>query len=230
MCQALVTTRAKRRRRRAPTTGMTAIDVRADFQRARRAYLFARTSRWLTTRRPSRTRPRDLGDVAALSWRTPGLRPIPLEAIVGTVDAAIDFDAGFRPATDRIAPRWESIARAHRDGRSLPPISVLERPDGYYVLDGRHRVSVARALGHGDIDAWTSPAGPAAPSSPPQPTTTNPERPMTQLTRRFRVALSNALRDHHAEAPVHFHAGDDGRPYVCENLRCSSPNLTTSHR
>src|SRR4051794_33322727 len=230
MCQAPVTTRAQRRRRRAPTTGMTAIDVRADFQRARRAYLFARTSRWLTTRRPSRTRPRNLGDVAALSWRTPQLRPIPLEAIVGTVDAAIDFDAGFRPATDRLAPRWESIARAHRDGRSLPPISVLERPDGYYVLDGRHRVSVARALGHGDIDAWTSPAGPAAPPSPPQHTTTNPERPMTQLTRRFRVALSNALRDHHTEAPVHFHAGDDGRPYVCENLRCSSPNLTTRHR
>jgi hypothetical protein len=209
---------------------MTAIDVRADFQRARRAYLFARTSRWLTTRRPSRTRPRDLGDVAALSWRTPQLRPIPLEAIVGTVDAAIDFDAGFRPANDRIAPRWERIARAHRDGRSLPPISVLERPDGYYVLDGRHRVSVARALGNGDIDAWTSPAGPAAPPCPHQPTTTNPERPMAQLTHRFRVAVSNALRERHAEPPVHFHAGDDGRPYVCENLRCSSPHLTTRHR
>ena len=156
---------------------MTAIDVRADFQRARRAYLFARTRRWLTARRPSRTRPRDLGDVAALSWRTPRLRPIRLEAIVGTVDAAIDFDAGFRPATDRMATRWESIARAHRDGRSLPPISVLERPDGYYVLDGRHRVSVAHALGHGDIDAWTSPAGPAAPARPPQPTTTTRRDP-----------------------------------------------------
>jgi hypothetical protein len=172
MCQAFPTTTSQRRRRRAPTTGMTAIDVRADFQRARRAYRFARTSRWLTARRPSRTRPRDLGDVAALSWRTPRLRPIPLEAIVGTVDAAIDFDAGFRPATDRIAPRWQSIARAHRDRRSLQPIAVLERPDGYYVRDGRHRVSVARALGHGDIDAWTSPAGPAAPARPPNPTPT----------------------------------------------------------
>jgi hypothetical protein len=208
---------------------MTAIDVRADFQRARRAYLFARTSRWLTARRPSRIRPRDLGDVAALSWSTPRLRPIPLEAIVGTVDAAIDFDAGFRPATDRVATRWESIARVHRDGRSLPPISVLERPDGYYVLDGRHRVSVARALGQGDIDAWTSPARPVAPARPPRPTI-NPERPMTPLTHRFRVALASALREHHAEDPVHFHAGDDGRPYVCEDPRCSSPSLSTRNR
>ena len=79
---------------------------------------------------------------------------------MGTVDATVDFDAGFRPATDRVASRWQSIARAHRQGRPLPAISVLERPDGYYVLDGRHRVSVARALGHPDIDAWTSPAGP----------------------------------------------------------------------
>ena len=226
MCQALVTTRSQRRRRRAPTTGMAAIDVRADFQRARRAHLCARTSRWLTTRRPGRTRPRDLGDVAALSWRAPRLRPIPLEAIVGTVDAAVDFDARFRPATDRVAARWERIARAHRDGRSLPPISVLERPDGYYVLDGRHRVSVARALRHGDIDAWTSPAGPAAPARPPQPNT-NPERPMTQLTHRFRLALASALRERHAEEPVHFHAGDDGRPYVCEDPHCNSPSLTT---
>jgi hypothetical protein len=26
--------------------------------------------------------------------------------------------------------------------------------DGYYVEDGRHRVSVARAIGQRDIDAW----------------------------------------------------------------------------
>jgi hypothetical protein len=37
---------------------------------------------------------------------------------------------------------------------------VVQRRDGYYVMDGRHRVSVARALGHRDIDAWASPATP----------------------------------------------------------------------
>ena len=76
---------------------------------------------------------------------------------MGTVEPTADFEADFRPATDRVSGRWQSIARAQRDGRPLPPIAVIERPDGYYVLDGRHRVSVARALGHDHIDAWVSP-------------------------------------------------------------------------
>ena len=68
----------------------------------------------------------------------------------------MDFDASFSPARERVAPRWQSIARAHHDGHTLPPIKVIELPDGYYVVDGRHRVSVARALGHAEIEAWTS--------------------------------------------------------------------------
>jgi hypothetical protein len=160
MCEAVITTPAQRHRPPAPTIGIAGGDPRADFQRARWAHLIARATRCLTARRPNRTRPRHLGDVDALSWRPPRLLAIPLEAIVGTVDATVDFDAGFRPATDRVAARWQSIARAHREGRPLEAIAVLERPDGYYVLDGRHRVSVARALGHADIDAWTSPPGP----------------------------------------------------------------------
>ncbi len=133
-----------------------AVGARADFERARRGYLAARVGRLLMARSPSRTRPRDLGDVAALPWNSTRLRSIPLDAIVGTVDATSDFDAGFRPAADRVSPRWRSVAAAHRDGRPLPPIVVIERRDGYYVLDGRHRVSVARTLGHSHIDAWAS--------------------------------------------------------------------------
>jgi hypothetical protein len=101
---------------------------------------------------------------------------------------------------------------------------VIERPDGYYVLDGRHRVSVARALGQRDIDAWTSPAGPVVRARPPQ-VPTNQERSMPHLTHRLRVAVARALRHDHVDERVHFHAGDHGRPYVCEDPRCSSPSL-----
>jgi hypothetical protein len=135
---------------------IAALDALADFRRARRRQRAGRAWRWLKGHRVA-CRPRDLENVAALSRRPARLRPIPLPAIVGTVDPTKDFDARFRPATDRIASRWQRIARAHRAGRSLPPITVIERPDGYYVLDGRHRVSVARALGHDVIDAWVSP-------------------------------------------------------------------------
>jgi hypothetical protein len=57
------------------------------------------------------------------------------------------------------------LALAHRTGLSLPPITVLERPDGYYGVDGRHRVSVARALGHRDIEARVTRAGGYAPGA-----------------------------------------------------------------
>jgi hypothetical protein len=109
-------------------------------------------------RRSTRTRPRHLVDVATLVWRPARPRTIPLDAIVGTVDPTSDFDACFRPASDRVARRWQSIARGHADGRPLPPITAIERPDGFYVMDGRHRVSVARALGQDSIDASVSPS------------------------------------------------------------------------
>jgi hypothetical protein len=145
-----------------PAAAGAGTDARAgaDFRRARRGQLAARRRRRgpLVARRVAPTRPRDLGDVPALAWQPPTLRSIPLDAIVGTVDPTADFDACFRPATDRLAVRWQRVARAHHDGSQLPPIDVIERPDGFYVVDGRHRVSVARALGHDSIDAWTRPA------------------------------------------------------------------------
>src|SRR3954451_6351211 len=138
----------------------------------------------------SRTRPRDLGDVEALAWRPARMRPVPLGAIVGTVDPTTDFDAGFRPAAERVSSRWQSIARAHRGGRALPPIVVLERPDGYYVLDGRHRVSVARALGHETIDAWAS-ASPSPVRTGVRATPSTRERPMSH---RIHDVLSTVRR------------------------------------
>ena len=198
--------------------------ARADFERARRGYLTARVSGLLRARRASRSRPRDLGDVEALSWQSARMRPIRLDAIVGTVDPTTDFDAGFRPAADRVSSRWQSIARAHRGGRALPPIVVLERPDGYYVLDGSHRVSVARALGHETIDAWTS-ASPSLAPARADCTTSTRERPMRH---RIQNVLSSLTRAQRPAESVHFHAGEHGRPYLCEHPHCNSPALHTA--
>jgi hypothetical protein len=127
------------------TTGLPALDARGDFLRARRA---ARAARLLRRRNVLRT----LTD-AGMAGGPARLEVIPIDAIVGSVEPTITFDARFRPISDHVRSRWERIALAHRTGVSLPPITVVERPDGYYVLDGRHRVSVARALGIGDIEA-----------------------------------------------------------------------------
>jgi hypothetical protein len=204
---------------------MAAIGARADFERARRGYLAARVGRLLKARGPSRTRPRDLGGVAALAWHSPRLRTIPLDAIVGTVDATSDFDAGFRPAADHVSSRWRSVARAHREGLPLSPIAVIARPDGYYVIDGRHRVSVARALGQAHIDAWASPSPPLARARATETPPTSREKPMSRVIHGVLDTLARALHPPLADEDVHFHAGDHGRPYLCEASRCSSPAL-----
>jgi hypothetical protein len=137
-------------------TGMPVIDAHEDFARARRAQIAARAARWLAGGRSRPRTPRTLGDNAGLPWGAARLRVISLAAVVGTLEPTISFDAGFRPASELVRARWERIALAHRRGVPLPPISVLQRSDGYYVVDGRHRVSVARALGHRDIEAWVT--------------------------------------------------------------------------
>ena len=128
------------------TTGLPAQDAADDFVRARRA---ARAVRLLGRRDALPA----LTDAGATTRRPTRLEVIPTDAIVGSLEPTIVFDARFRPISDHVRHRWQRIAFAHRTGVSLPPITVVERPDGYYVVDGRHRVSVARAMGHRDIEA-----------------------------------------------------------------------------
>jgi hypothetical protein len=79
--------------------------------------------------------------------------------VVGTLESTVNFDLDFRPASNALRGRWERIALAHRKGLVLPPVVLRRQPDGYYVVDGRHRVSVARALRHRDIEAWVTGPG-----------------------------------------------------------------------
>jgi hypothetical protein len=136
------------------TTGRPELDARGDFARARRAQLAARALRGLSGRRGAQpaTPPDDAGRPAGV----PRLAVLPLEAIVGTVEPSPQFDERFRPASARVRSRWERVALAVRRGDALPPIAVQRRPEGYYVIDGRNRVSVARATGQRDIDAWVT--------------------------------------------------------------------------
>jgi hypothetical protein len=134
------------------STGRPALDAADDFARARRA---ARTARLLGRR----TALRSLTAADGASRGPARLEVIPTDAIVGSAEPTIVFDSRFRPISDHVRPRWQRIALAHRTGVSLPPITVIERHDGYYVVDGRHRVSVARAMGHRDIEARVTRAG-----------------------------------------------------------------------
>lgn len=137
-------------------TGMPILDAQADFRRARRAGLVARIGRWLTRSSDRPNTPRAITDVNPLGGGRTRLEVVPLDSIVGTLEPTVLFDARFRPLSEVVRWRWERIALAHRRGIALPPIQLRRRCDGYYVIDGLHRLSVAQALGHRDIDAWVT--------------------------------------------------------------------------
>ncbi|MCB9135982.1 MAG: universal stress protein [Anaerolineales bacterium] len=81
-----------------------------------------------------------------------GLQEIPLNAIIGSVGRYHDFTRSFLPLDDRDAERWARV-RASIDQRGMPPIEVYQIGEAYFVLDGNHRVSVARARGFQTIQA-----------------------------------------------------------------------------
>jgi hypothetical protein len=137
------------------TTGIATFDAEADFRRARRSHAAARLGRVLA-RRERRSHPRALPERTAMRGGPARLQVVPLSSIVGTVEPTVHFDARFRPASEVVRHRWERVALARRRGIALPPIKLRKQSDGYYILDGRHRVSVARALGQADIDAWVT--------------------------------------------------------------------------
>src|SRR3954468_3397708 len=85
-----------------------------------------------------------------------GLETIPLDSILGTVDRATGFDRQFRPTTVPVRARWERIDNAIRRGEPMPPISVYRIGEVHFVRDGHHRVSVARAMGLTQIDAYVT--------------------------------------------------------------------------
>lgn len=82
-----------------------------------------------------------------------GLQEIQLHSIVGSVERCTEYTRGFMPLHDRDQQRWLAIREALAGSRSLPPILVLQVGEAYFVVDGNHRVSVARQSGRRRIRA-----------------------------------------------------------------------------
>lgn len=82
-----------------------------------------------------------------------GTRTVCVEDIHGSMNRTDDFDEQFRPTQRHTENRWLRVATAFLRGIELPPIEVICAEGRYFVIDGHHRVSVARALGYGFLDA-----------------------------------------------------------------------------
>lgn len=92
-------------------------------------------------------------DRAPANIRYIGSQSVPLASIRGSFDRGTDFDGDFHPTQKFTRLRWRKIATAMLNGVDLPPVELIRVGDIYFVKDGHHRISVARALRHQYIDA-----------------------------------------------------------------------------
>ena len=89
----------------------------------------------------------------AFDYRNRGLRNVPLEQIVGSVNRYLDFDRHFRLKSDRPRDRLNAVRRAMEQGKPLRPVDLYQIKDQYFVVDGNHRIAVAKERGFKEINA-----------------------------------------------------------------------------
>ena len=88
-----------------------------------------------------------------LECRDAGTRTVPINLIRGSSNRCSDFDLHFCPLHCHDQARWLRLASARLRGARLPPVELIEVAGLYFVVDGHHRISVARALGETGIRA-----------------------------------------------------------------------------
>jgi hypothetical protein len=85
-----------------------------------------------------------------------GLQEIDIDKIVGSVGRYKDFTRSFLPRTNAVRSRWQRLDAMARGPQGFPPIEAYKIGDVYFVIDGNHRVSVARQLGAKTIEAFVT--------------------------------------------------------------------------
>jgi uncharacterized ParB-like nuclease family protein len=124
------------------------------FRRARRREAYRRLSQVAGGRdpRPLLSLDEVTKRLGAFEQSYVGIRPIPVADVVGTVSRVDDFDRDFLPKRSKIQERWRQVEQSYPES-DFPPISVYEIDGRYFVVDGHHRVAIARQRGTEFIDA-----------------------------------------------------------------------------
>ena len=84
-----------------------------------------------------------------------GIQTIPVDAIIGSVGRYTEFTRTFLPRRAEDQQRWANVKAATFNpvGEGMPPIEVYRVSEVYFVMDGNHRVSIARQAGWEFIEA-----------------------------------------------------------------------------
>ncbi|HHU46264.1 MAG TPA: ParB N-terminal domain-containing protein [Actinomycetales bacterium] len=141
-------------------TGFPDADAQADFSRARRRARLGKAVARLRRQPDDVTQVLPYDEVVDALGETGrrelGLSDVPIDAIVGSVDRTQHFDRSFRPTTSVSRDRWARINAAQRRGETVPPVRLRKIGGMYFVVDGHHRVSIARSRGNSHIDAYVT--------------------------------------------------------------------------
>jgi hypothetical protein len=82
-----------------------------------------------------------------------GVQEVPVDRIVGTVQRERDFNRAFLPRDEALRDRWQKIEGMAVGPKGMSPVELYKVSDAYFVVDGHHRVSVARSLNVPTIEA-----------------------------------------------------------------------------
>ncbi len=73
-----------------------------------------------------------------------GIIAIPIDKIIGSLGRYLDFSETLLPKRSDGSSRYEHIKNLMEKGVNLAPIQVYQILDSYFIIDGHHRVSVAK--------------------------------------------------------------------------------------
>ncbi len=128
--------------------------TQADFQRARFKAFMHRVWDSLSGQRTTLLSYDDIKEklhIGGPIYR--GVQTVRVDQIAGSLNRYHEFDRVFMPASNTLSARWQSVNRAFYEDVSLPPVVLYKVGQVYFVVDGHHRVSVARKQNQLFIDA-----------------------------------------------------------------------------
>src|SRR5687768_7773212 len=129
------------------------MEARKNWEQARQAAVFERVMSLLPSQSADLLSFDEVQNRLRLTHKTyRGIQEIALDQIVGSVGRYRDFTRTFLPRNPGLAERWQRV-NAVAATRGVPPIDVYQVGEAYFVLDGNHRVSVARQNGAAVVEA-----------------------------------------------------------------------------
>jgi hypothetical protein len=182
---------------------MTEFPTRSTFPTARRKKVLRRVGDALAQRDTQELLPLDVVTKRLRLFEQShiGVRPIPVAQIVGTTDRTLDYDREFLPRRRNMGERWRRVESLSSD--AYPPITVYQVEEAYFVVDGHHRVAIAKQRGMEFIDAE-----------------------VTRLKTRFRLPPDADIRHiiHHEQEGLFMEGSGLGRSRPEARIRFSRPD------